>query len=71
MSKDNSFPDIELPVEVRDYINRLKSLTESQERELKLIRDRNERLEKRLKNVQAYNEELREQVTCHGFKIIT
>ena len=62
MAQDDPFPDVDLPVEVRDYIYRLKSLTESQERELKLIRDRNERLEKKLKNVQAYNEELREQV---------
>ena len=66
MSEDKNlnqqFLDVELPNEVRDYLNRLNSLNESQKKELDSIRQKNERLERKLKNIQAYNEELREQV---------
>jgi hypothetical protein len=59
---NEQFLDVELPNEVRDYLNRLNSLNESQQKELDSIRQKNERLERKLKNIQAYNEELREQV---------
>jgi flagellar biosynthesis chaperone FliJ len=47
---------------VQDFILRLKSSADSQQRELEHIREKNSRLEQKLKNVQAYNEELNEQV---------
>ena len=59
---NQQFLDVELPNEVRNYLNRLNSLNESQQKELDSIRQKNERLERKLKNIQAYNEELREQV---------
>ena len=55
-------PDLDLPPNVHDYVTRLKTLAESQQRELNFIREKNQRLEDKLKTMETYNEELREQV---------
>ncbi len=46
-------PDENLSAEVSDYLRRLKLLAESQQRQLEIIGQKSERLEQKLKNVQA------------------
>jgi hypothetical protein len=60
---ENLPPDLDLPPNVQDYLNRLKSLAESQQSEIKLNIKKNQRLEHKLKTMATYNEELREQVS--------
>jgi len=46
-------PEEHLSAEVSDYLRRLKRLAESQQRQLEIIGQKSERLEQKLKNVQA------------------
>ena len=54
----------DLSPEVAEYLARLRRLAEAQRLELETIRLKSERLDQKLKNVQAYNEELRDQVSA-------
>jgi len=51
-----------LSSDVQDYLQKLRALAEAQRKELEAIVKKSQRLEQKLKNVEAYNEELRDQV---------
>ena len=55
-------PEQDLSPEVADYLAQLRRLAEAQRLELEAIRQKSQRLDQKLKNVHAYNEELRDQV---------
>ena len=55
-----------LSSDVQDYLQKLRALAEAQRKELEAIVKKSQRLEQKLKNVEAYNEELRDQLKKVG-----